>query len=168
MSSDQDAIDKLHERIKNGGKYGEIAAADREVLLKFSDRLQLLAQTYTDDRHEKLLRHCVMIAEHLDGGTLAAALTDRDAAETIVSWINREYDNEETNRDYRSAIRVFGKRIAEVDESIDTTTNGHAESLAWVPAGTSSDYDPTPDPRNMLRFEEDVLAMIDATYNARD
>ena len=169
MSSDEDAIDRLRERIKNGGKDGYIAAADREVLLDFSERIQLLAQKYTDKRHKKLLTHCVIIAEQLEGGTLEASLTEQEAAETIVSWINKHRnDSEETNRDYRIALRMFGKRIAEVNESIPTTTNGHAESLAWIPTGTSSDYDPTPDPREMLRYDEDVKAMIDATYNARD
>ncbi|TQQ81823.1 tyrosine-type recombinase/integrase [Halonotius roseus] len=168
MSSAGEAVDRLRKRIENGGKQSSINKTDREALLTFSDRVQLLAQEYTDKRHLKLLRHCVIVAETLDSGTLAEALTDRDAAERIVSWINVEYDNEETNRDYRVALRVFGKRVAEADESIDTTPDGLPESLAWVPTGTSSDYDPTPDPREMLRYEEDVKAMIDATYNARD
>ena len=168
MSSAGEAVDRLRERIESGGEQGTITKADRKALLTFSDRLQLLAQEYTDKRHEKLLRHNVIVAETLNGGTLAESLTDRDAAERIVSWINAEYDNEETNRDYRVALRMFGKRVAEADESIDTTPDGRPESLAWVPTGTSSDYDPTPDPRDMLRYEEDVEAMTDATYNARD
>lgn len=168
MSSASDAVGRLRERIKNGGKDEHIAANDRKVLLEFSDRLQLLAQDYTNHRHEKLLRHCVIIAEQLDDGTLSAALAERDVAETIVSWINNKYENEETNRDYRCALRVFGKRVAEVNESIVTTPSGHPESLAWVPTSTSSNYDPTPDPREMLRYDEDVKAMINVTYNARD
>ena len=168
MGSPADRVNTLRDRIEAGGKNGSIADVDRDVLLTFSDRLQLLAQQYTDHRHEKLLRHCVIMAEELDGGTLAAALTDRDAAETIVSWINSRYDNEETNRDYRSALRVFGTRVAETDESIDTTTDGHPESLAWVPTSTSSNYDPTPDPRDMLRYDEHVKPMIEATFNPRD
>lgn len=168
MSSAAEAIDRLRERIKSGGKQDKIADADREVLLAFSDQLHLLAQEYSDKRHSKLLRHCVIVAETLDSGTLAESLNDRDAAERIVSWINAEYDNEETNRDYRVALRVFGKRVAESDESIDTTTNGLPESLEWIPTSTSSDYDPTPDPRDMLRYNEEVKPMIAATYNARD
>ena len=168
MASPADRVNTLRDRIESGGENGTIAAADRKVLLKFSDRLRLLAQEYTDHRHEKLLRHCVIMAEELDDGMLAATLTDRNAAESIVSWINGRYDNEETNRDYRTAIRVFGKRVAESDDSIDTTTGGHPESLSWVPTTTSSSYDPTPDPRNMLRYDEHVKPMIEATFNARD
>jgi integrase len=168
MGSPADRVNTLRERIESCGKNGDIAAADRDVLLVFSDRLRLLAQDYTDHRHEKLLRHGVIMAESLGDGTLADSLTDQDAAERIVSWINGSYSNEETNRDYRSALRVFGKRVAESDESIDTTSDGHPESLAWVPTSTSSDYDPTPDPRDMLRYEDDVKPMIEATFNPRD
>ncbi|WP_390184467.1 hypothetical protein [Haladaptatus pallidirubidus] len=48
----------------------KIASDDRDIVLTFSDRLNLLAQQYTDYRHEKLLRHCTIIAEQLDGGRL--------------------------------------------------------------------------------------------------
>lgn len=164
-STPRDRIETLRERIETGT---EIADDDREYLLTFSDRLDLLAQNYTDHRHEKLLRHCTIMAESLDDGHLATALTDKDVAEEIVAWINRSYDNEETNRDYRSALRVFGKRLAEKDDSIDTNVDGMPVSLAWVPTKTSSKYDPTPDPREMLRQEEHIEPMLDAAYNARD
>jgi integrase len=168
MSSPAKRIETLRDRIDAGGENGSIGDRDIDILLTFSDRLRLLAQEYTDHRHEKLLRHGVIMAEQLDEGTLADALEERDAAETIVGWINSRYDNEETNRDYRSALRVIGKRVAESDESIPTTSNGQPESLDWIPTSTSSTYDPTPDPRDMLRYEEHVKPMIEATFNARD
>ena len=93
-------------------------------------------------------------------GGLADTLTERDATEAIVRWINREYDNEETNRDYRVAIRVFGRRM--------TPGDNPPESIDWVPSGTSRDYNPQPSPRDMLRWEDDVLPMIEATHNNRD
>ncbi|ARS89945.1 tyrosine-type recombinase/integrase [Natrarchaeobaculum aegyptiacum] len=156
-STPRDRIDNLRDRIEDSD---EIAERDRELLLAFSDRLDLLAQQYSDYRHEKLLRHCTIMAEELEGGTLADALEDRGPAERIVGWINRTYDNEETNRDYRSALRVFSKRVTDGDDP--------PESIEWVPTNTSSNYDPTPDPRNMLRWEEHVEPMIDECYNARD
>jgi integrase len=150
-------IETLRARIDDSQ---DIADADADVLHAFSDRLDLLAQQYSDYRHEKLLRHCVLIAEHCDDGQLAAALEDRDAAEGIVAWINTTYTNEETNRDYRSALRVFAKRVTDGDFVPD--------SIDWVPTSTSSDYDPTPDPRNMLRWETDVKPMIESCTFSRN
>ncbi|WP_137288799.1 site-specific integrase [Natronorubrum halophilum] len=158
-STPRDRIDTLRDRIETGD---EIADADGKFLLEFSDRLDLLAQTYSGHRHEKLLRHCVIMAEELDDGTLAAALEERDAAETIVAWINRTYDNEETNRDYRSALRVFAKRVAGTDDG------ECPPSIDWVPSSTSNNYDPTPDPRNMLKWEKHIEPMLDECFNARD
>ena len=56
---------------------------------------------------------------------------------------------EETNRDYRIALRVFGRR----------TVNGNGddppESLGWVPSGTPRNYDPAPNPADMFHWDED-------------
>ena len=150
-------IETLRERIETSE---EIAAADREALLDFSDELYLLQTEYGDHRHLKLLRHCTRIAEHVGG--LADALKDRDAAEEIVRWINRTYDNEETNRDYRIALRVFGRRTA------DGNGDDPPDSIKWVPSGTPRNYDPAPNPGDMLHWEEDVVPMIDETMNSRD
>lgn len=97
----RDRIENLRQRIE---KNDDITEADQEDLIAFSDHLDLLAQTYSNHRHEKLLRHCTIIAEELDGELLTNALDDRDAAEAIVAWINCTYENEETNRDYRSVL----------------------------------------------------------------
>jgi integrase len=149
-------IEALREKIDAGERGG--CPADRSALLTFSDQLELLSSEYSDHRHEKLLRHCTIIAEKCGG--LADALNDRDAAEEIVRWINREYDNKETNRGYRSAIRVFGKRVERADEV--------PKSLAWVPTGASSNYDPVPSEHEMLDWEADVRPMLDAAGNDRD
>lgn len=149
-------LERLLERIEAGDR--DVNEADREVLLDFSDQLYLLVSEYSDHRHLKLLRHCTKMAE--ETGQLAAALEDREAAEAIVRWINREYDNEETNRDYRSALRVFGKRTLRRDDP--------PESIAWVPTGTSNNYDPMPNESDLLRWEPDVKDMIEAARNERD
>lgn len=93
-------------------------------------------------------------------GGLTDALDSRSATENLVGWINRNYDNEEINRDYRVALRMFAKRV--------TDGSGIPPSLEWVPADTSLNYDSKLNPADMLRWEEDVLPMIDATLNARD
>ena len=154
------AIEVLRDRIADGDR--DVSAIDRDALIDFSDALYLRKSKCGDARHEKLLRHCTIIAENIGDGTLAASLDDREAAETIVRWIHTTYENEETNRDYRTAIRVFGRH------TVDENGTEPPESLDWIPSGTSSNYDPAPDPTTMLRWEEDVLGMIDTATNPRD
>lgn len=66
---------------------------------------------YSDYRHEKLLHHCVIMAEKIGG--LADALENRQSAERVVQWINTKRDtpefSEETNQDYRVPIGIFRK-----------------------------------------------------------
>ena len=45
----------------------------------------------------------------MHNASLTAALEDKEAAGEIVDWIHDKYSNEETNRDMRNALRVFGK-----------------------------------------------------------
>lgn len=137
-----------------------IAPDDRDLLCRFSERLDLLSNEYGDYRHLKLLGHCRRMAAGCEGDVLGPALHDREAAERAVAWINDTYDNEETNRDYRTALRMFGKRVTDDDEIPD--------SLAWIPTGTSKTYDPSPDPRDMLEWADHIVPMAEAANNPRD
>lgn len=152
----QDQIDTLAARAESN----DIDPADTDAILTLDRTLSLRAQDYSKHRHKKLLRHAVIMAEEVGG--LADALDDRAAAERLVAWINDTYDNEETNKDYRNALRTFARLVADLPDG------AHPDSTEWIPTGYSSDHDPTPDPREMLRWERDVQPMIEATYNARD
>ncbi len=77
MSTPRDRVDRLRERARESE---DIAPADSDLLVEFFDRLDLLAQTYSDHRHEKLLRHCVIMAERLEDGLLADGIKDRQAS----------------------------------------------------------------------------------------
>lgn len=149
-------VNTLRDKIRTGDRGSQ---ADRGALLEFSDTLFLLQSEYTHYRHDKLLRHCTRISEYAPGN-LSDALTDREATEAIIAWINGTYDNPETNRDYRTALRVFGKRVTDDD--------GLPESIKWVPTGTPSSYDPAPNPADMLRWDSDVKLLIEAAANPRD
>ncbi|WP_152040269.1 site-specific integrase [Salinigranum salinum] len=151
----KEAVERLEDRIRTSE---EIRPNDRDNLLAFIDRLRLLRTVYGDHRREKLLRHCTILAEELN--QLTEALDDREAAESIVKWINRNYPNEETNKDYRGALRAFAKRVTEGPDI--------PSSVDWVPSGTSRNYDPKPNPSEMLHWKDDVIPMIDETRNARD
>ncbi|ELZ92648.1 site-specific integrase [Haloferax sulfurifontis] len=155
MRDKSNALEALRARIRDSE---ELTDEDRDVLIAFSDEMYLLSSTYSNHRHEKLLRHCTRIGEEVGG--LADALQTEEAAKEIVRWINRTYENEETNRDYRIALRVCARRTTEGDEI--------PESVGWVPSGTSKNYDPAPKPANMLHWEDDVLPMIETTHNSRD
>lgn len=157
MTEPTTQLDTLRQRIEESD---DIDDADREALLAFDDALSLLNSEYSTHRHLKLLRHVTIMAEEVGG--VADALEDREAAEDIVRWIHRNYDNEETNQDYRVALKVFGRRTS------DENGSEPPDSLDWIPSGTSSNYDPSPEPSNMLGWEEDILAMIDETHNSRD
>lgn len=165
-------IENLQERIKTRSTlsdetpedddYPRISDEDAEKLLEFSKQLDLLNSEYSDYRHEKLLRHCVIMAEEIGG--LAEALEDRDVAEEIVRWINTERGTneyaEETNHDYRVALRIFGKRTLKRAEV--------PESLEWIPTGTSNSHDPTPRRADMLEWEEAERMAKQGTKNSRD
>ena len=165
-------IENLQERVrKRSGLSDEqpedknaptIADDDAEALIEFSRQLDLLKSEYSDYRHEKLLRHGVIMAEQVGG--LADALESRDAAEDVVVWINRERGtaeySEETNQDYRVALRIFGKRTLKRTEVPD--------SLAWVPTGTSNSYNPAPNRADMLEWEEAKRMSEEGAKNARD
>ncbi|WP_254530438.1 tyrosine-type recombinase/integrase [Natrinema gelatinilyticum] len=148
-------IKNLRERARMSD---DISEEDGELLIVFSDTMDLLRSEYGDPRHKKLLGNCVRLAEEVGG--LADALEDRKAAEQIIRYINREYDNEESNRDYRIALRMFGERVSDGE--------GKPDSIDWIPSTYSSDYNPAPNPGDMLRWDEDVLPMIEETRNSRD
>jgi len=158
----QKRVETLRERIQNGER--DVSEADAQALIEFSNQLKLMREKYGWHRHLKLLRHCTRMAEHPGG--LSDVVEDRDAAENIVRWIHSNYDNEETNRDYRVALRMFGKRVTNGD--VPTDDDGFPNSVAWITTETPQNYKPAPDPADMLDLKDDVKPMIEGTRNPRD
>lgn len=150
------AIERHRDRIKESD---DIIDADAELLLDCSEEIDLLGPSeYSDHRHEFILNRCLLLAERVGG--LADALEDRDAAETLVRHINTEYNNPEYNKDMRNALRMFSELVTDGD--------GKPDTISWIPSGYPENYDPMPDPADMLRWEDDVQAMLDACRNSRD
>lgn len=157
-------VEALREKLEAGERGGD----EPELLLEFSDRLKLLRETYGWYRHVKLLRHCARIAEQ-SPADLGDSLEDRDAAEEIVTWIHDTYDLEEspeTNQNYRVALRVFGRRVT--DEGVGGDPENPPPSIDWINSTLPSDYDPSPDPNDMLEWDAEITPMIDAAQNPRD
>jgi integrase len=157
MTDPQTEVENLRERIQNSD---EISEKDASLLIEFIERIELLPTVYGDYRRRDLLAHTTRMAEEVGG--LAETLEDREAAEEIVRWIHREYENEWTNAGYRDSIRVFSGVMTEGD------AEKKPPSTDWIPSGTSKDHDPRPNPGDMLEWEKDVKPMIDNTQNARD
>ncbi|QLH81017.1 tyrosine-type recombinase/integrase [Halosimplex pelagicum] len=187
-SDPRDEVDTLRDRLESGERYVQFEP-DREHLLQMSDNIRLLPSQIGAHRHLKLLRHTSRMAQLAQPPTVgdfeendeadAAGVTDEDdvetlldehgllgltldyraAADAIVRWIHGEYDNEHTNQDYRTALRSWGRYRLKTDEP--------PETLAWIPTGTSNNFDPTPSERDLLT-QPDVEAMIDACHNDRD
>lgn len=155
MGDDRKAIERYRERVQDSD---EITEEDKQVLLDFSDRLDLIPSEISEVRHKTLLGRCTRMAENVGG--LAQALEDREAAEDLVRWIHRTYDNENTNHGYRNALRSFGRRATDGDD--------HPDSIEWIPSGMSSSHDPVPNPADMLKWEDDVVPMIEEARNPRD
>lgn len=166
MTTDPEAaLARLRDQIEGSGALSE---PDREALLAFSDRLDLLRSEYSPQRHEKLLRHCAIMAglsqvhpeEVLPDVDLSDVLSDEDSRDEMLAWINRRYENPDSNRDYRVALRMFGRHVTDGDDI--------PEILEEVPTTTSRNGPPLPDPSDMLGWHEDVVPMIEETRNQRD
>jgi len=152
------AVETMREKLQ-AGEY-DIAGQDAEILLEMSDHIRILGPSeYSTHRHEFLLRRNLILAKEVGG--LDDVPDDRDVVEELVGWINaNKNDSEETNKDYRVALRGFGKLVTDGDD--------YPESVEWIPGGYPSNYDPAPTPSDMLRWEEDILPMLDACSNLRD
>lgn len=115
-STARSRIEDLRERIRAGGAAHyydgrdgeELSDDDQEHLLAFSKQHDLFSSEYSDDWHEKLLRHCTIMAERVGG--LSDALEDRDTAEELVAYANG-LNSPETQRNYRVTLRMFGTRV---------------------------------------------------------
>lgn len=157
MTDPRTEVDALRDRLAAGERGA--SDADREFLLGLSNNLDLIPSEIGDYRHRDLLRRGAQISEGVDVA-LEALVDDREAVEEVVRWVNRTYDNENTNQNFRRDLRAIVNHYLQVDEP--------AESVAWVPTGTSNDYDPVPSERDLLDYERDLLPMVDACHNRRD
>jgi hypothetical protein len=145
-------IETLRDRIQDSDT---LADADRELLIEFSNELDFRRSEYFDSRHLKLLSHLTILAgesqrydqdvlpgEHL---RLADTLEDKAVTGQLVRWIHTSdaINSEETNRDYRVALRMFGEHV--------TNGEGKPDSIDIVSGSTPKNYQPMPDPRRCSR-----------------
>jgi integrase len=177
-----DDINRIRERIDNPdpdaeGIDPEEYADDRENLLKVSRvmrRHRTGSRGWSDERHSTVLQRLVVLswggtkydADKMHGTSLTAALEDKEAAGKLVDWIHDTYDNEETNRDMRTALRVFGKILTNDDPTSKDATP--PPTIDWISATTSDTYDPAPNPAHMITWDEVRTMCNHPETNARD
>lgn len=160
-----DYIDRLRERIRESSR---IADADKDALIAFSEEMEVLDTRYSNSRHIKLLQHCIVLAgdsqkyapDELPDVRLVDTFEDEDAVRAVIRWIKRNFDNEETKRDYRVAVRMFGEH-ATLGQEIP-------EPLQRLSAGTPRNYNPQPNPAKMLWWDEHIIPMIEKARHLRD
>jgi integrase len=150
-----DAVDALRERI---AAREDINEADGQVLEAVAREMAVRAHEFGPHVQRKYLYRGLYIAQHT--GLLAEALEDEEAAREVVAWIHREYDNAETNKDFRVTLRQAAR--------LGTDGEDLPESVEWVSGGYPRNYDPSPEPGEMYRWEEHIQPMLRACRNARD
>ncbi|GGN98588.1 site-specific integrase [Haloarcula pellucida] len=165
MTNPVERIDALRERISRSERLCE---ADKEALTRFSKEMEFLDARYSDKRHIKLLQHCIILAgdsqkyapDELPDVRLVDTFDSETAVKDVGRWIKRNFDNEETKRDYRVAVRMFGEHATEGEEI--------PEPIQRLSAGTPRNYNPVPDPAKMLWWEEHIQPMVENAHHFRD
>lgn len=170
MPTSQREIDALHTRIESSGV---LTADEKEALGRFSEELGI--HNYSSGRRVKLLQHCTMLAgdsekydpEQLPGPELVDIIGDskqaKKQAKKYVSWINSHYDSEESKRDLRVALRMLGGHLTPGDPEDEKPL-----SVEWISADLPDDYDPSPDPTKMWRWDEHILPTLNNAKYARN
>lgn len=152
-----DDVEKQRARIRESD---EISDETRGELLEASKIIGRYKSEWGHNRHESVLKRLIMLswggtkydADQMHDTSLNAALEDKEAAGEIVEWIHNHYENEETNRDMRGALRLFGKVLTN-DDPTDKDASP-PPSIDWVPATLPDNYDPLPNPADMISWEE--------------
>lgn len=170
MSNLDPRVDRLHTRIKESEHLTE---DEKDALLKFSEELAI--HNYSAGRRVKLLQHCTMMAgdsvkyspDELPGPDITELLSDTEEgkrkAKKYVSWINGNYDSEESKRDHRVALRMFGGHLTE-----GGAENEKPHSVEWISADLPVDYDPIPDRTKMWDWKAHILPAIENAKFARN
>ncbi|WP_411967857.1 site-specific integrase [Haloferax sp. YSSS75] len=170
MSNLPQGIEALHTRIEGSET---LTPDEKDALLRFSEELGI--HNYSTGRRVKHLQHCTMLAgdsekydpEQLPGPDLVDIIGDsreaKSSAKKYVNWINSHYESEESKRDLRVAIRMLGGHLTPGDPEDEKPL-----SVEWISADLPDDYDPSPDPTKMWRWDEHIRPALDNAKYARN
>jgi integrase len=159
-----DELEAVLETIRESDRIDE---RDKNLLLEYNRRLRRQRSRVGELRRLKNLKHLRLLAGHsqkydvdeLPEPALADTFEDSEAVGLFLDWIHATYSNEETNRDYRAALRSLGEHATDGDIS---------DPLDEISATTPNDYRPMPDPAKMYRWEAHIQPMLDAARYTRE
>lgn len=169
MSEKRRKIEKRIARIdpasgEAGSTDDEIDDRDREVLLEFYEeikRINVKESRFAEDRILTLLDTMLLTSKHVDvplRQTLVDGDDGQDAVDAVTDWMDEHYGKNSLDTRF-SCVKIFGELMTPGDEQPErfdeiTLNNGPA--------------DPTPQASNLLRWEEEVLTIIQYQDNERD
>jgi len=84
-------------------------------------------------------------------------------AKQYVGWINGNYDSEESKRDFRVALRMFGGHLTSGDPKEEKPY-----AVKWISADLPNDYNPKPDRTKMWLWDEHIVPVLDNAKYARN
>jgi len=170
MSNLPPRINALHTRIETSDT---LTQDEKDALLRFSSELGV--HNYSTGRRVKLLQHCTMLAgdsekyapNELPEPDLVDIIGDsknaKEKPKKYVSWINGHYESEESKRDMRVALRMFGGHITPGNPEDEKPS-----SVEWISADLPDDYDPIPDKTKMWWWNDHILPVLDNAKYARN
>jgi len=167
-------LERLRERLDNG--VDDLSDTDRSLLKKFDDEISLQrGRRFGVARHDSLLHVNILLARRVGG--LDRLLVDADdaelgeptedqieakeAGEEFARHIQNNYENGGTQAHYIEALR----RLVELIGRPDLVPN--FDRIFRV-SFESEPGDSTPDPGTILRWQDDVVPMIEEAKGWRD
>jgi len=144
------------ERIQESNKINQ---KNKKLILDFSRDLKI--HEYSDARNQKLINHLKRVCEENDIDLKTATKED---IKDIAHWIKacEELKSNQTEKDYRIAIKVFYKWLKKDDPQADVCP----ELVDWL-SSTLKGHKNLPNPQDMLS-PKDIHDLIKQTSNPRD
>lgn len=152
---------------------------DTNKIREFDKKLSRRNKT-GDDQHANLLQCIRLVAEHRVSPNTDKAhcsafhtvffdrlLTDRDAAEEVLDWINAKTHNgepisEKTRTHYRGAVRMFGRVLTDHGPRGDKVP----PAIQVIPGGDprqKSEKDVAPRPSEIHWWDPDVIRLLNCS-----
>jgi integrase len=160
----KEQIQNYVEKIENGGEedvngnWNSITDAEKDHLLTLRRKLRARRDQVGLIKQRDHLGRNYRLARDTDVD-ITEGFFDETIAEHVTGYIHDNYENPETNRDYRTSYKYFSKLVTE--------GNTAPSGTKWISSSYSSNYDKTPDPSDMIRLEE-MRKIADACPSPRD
>lgn len=153
--------EQIERRINYINRDPELTKEERDKLLEFHEEIQThnskssAANQIGGVRHQTYLAFTHRLVRNTEAMLDALEAGNEEAIETVGSWIDETYDNGYTIDNYVSALRAWGRFIAE-----DARDDSHPERYEVVELGNVEDDQPAPKPSEVL-FWSDIVTLLE-------